>query len=397
MVGQRGGTVGSRLSEAGLRGERHRRYVRSGAGSLPRPVGGAPASPPAERTVLDADEEAGRFSVHGSDELPSEYVLTKGADAAVELPTCFEPRIENPEAEIEDPERAESEPEAGFHLPGSGAGWGSRNADCTNLDDTWTEEAADRTLRWLAEHGWRVECLLAGTERDGWYEKRWGRCALYLARRDAADGPADDRGRARACDARRGTRVLAGRRQAGGDAMATVGTAFVLHLDRAGLGTATPATEVVGTADTIEHLYWLARGAAHFERGGRLWAENADTGECLTLGDLRIEQRCEGCGRGVEDCDRERPPRAEGATECDGRRRRRELAERGSQPGDRTSGGAAATGGGHKGLRRQAACRAGDKPGRRRRTRGRGVRERRAAIAGMAGVALRNRPGRERR
>ena len=131
--------------------------------------------------VIDEDRAAGRFSIHGTDEKPSEYVLRAGTEAAVQLPTCFEPRIDNAEAEIHDPETADTSPDAGRGLPG--AADRPDDAGATALDDAWTEQALDRTLAWLAQHGWRIECMLDGTERDGWYRQRWGRCALYLASR----------------------------------------------------------------------------------------------------------------------------------------------------------------------------------------------------------------------
>ena len=86
-----------------------------------------------------------------------------------------------PETEIYDPETAETSPDAGRGLPG--AADRPDDAGATALDDAWTEQALDRTLAWLAQHGWRIECMLDGTERDGWYRQRWGRCALYLASR----------------------------------------------------------------------------------------------------------------------------------------------------------------------------------------------------------------------
>ena len=95
---------------------------------------------------------------------------------------------------------------------------------------------------------------------------------------------------------------------------------FTLYLDRAGLCTARPTTEVVGRADTRVELCWLARGAAHFERGGRLWATDDRTGTVLYMGDMKIAQRCENCDRTVDECDR-----TAGVDPCTGGARRAEL------------------------------------------------------------------------
>ena len=95
---------------------------------------------------------------------------------------------------------------------------------------------------------------------------------------------------------------------------------FTLYLDRAGLCTPRPTTEVVGRADTQVELCWLARGAAHFERGGRLWATDDRTGTVLYTADMKIAQRCENCDRTVEDCNR-----TSGDDPCTGRARRAEL------------------------------------------------------------------------
>ena len=133
--------------------------------------------------VMDADRLASRFSVHGADDKPSEYVLTFGVDAAIVLPECFEPRIDDPDADPDDPSEAKTPRDTALHEPGAGPPNGSDKENAETLDSAWTAAATDRTRQWLANHGWEVECLLPGTEHDGWYRHCWGRVALYLTRR----------------------------------------------------------------------------------------------------------------------------------------------------------------------------------------------------------------------
>ena len=101
------------------------------------------------------------------------------------------------------------------------------------------------------------------------------------------------------------------------------GEGFTLYLDRAGLCTPRPTTEVVGRADTRTELFWLAKGAAHFERGGRLWATDDRTGTVLSMADMKLAQACGDCNLPVEECDRS----AEAAG-CGARARREELRQR---------------------------------------------------------------------
>ncbi|MCY4121365.1 MAG: hypothetical protein OXG72_10650 [Acidobacteria bacterium] len=65
---------------------------------------------------------------------------------------------------------------------------------------------------------------------------------------------------------------------------------YTLYLDRAGLCTNNPTTDEIGHADTWEQLRWMARGAAPFERGGRLWAVNNKTRTVLYMADIKLEQ-----------------------------------------------------------------------------------------------------------
>ena len=133
--------------------------------------------------VIHADRRAGRFSVHGADDKPSEYVLRFGLEAAIVLPECFEPRINDPDADTDDPSEAETPRDSALQEPGAEPRNGRETANHDTLDNAWTAAAADRTKNWLADHGWEVECLLPGTEHDGWYQHCRGRVALYLARR----------------------------------------------------------------------------------------------------------------------------------------------------------------------------------------------------------------------
>ena len=64
---------------------------------------------------------------------------------------------------------------------------------------------------------------------------------------------------------------------------------YTLYLDRAGVCTDNPATDEIGHADTWEQLQWMARGAAPFERAGRLWALNNQTHTVLYMADIRLD------------------------------------------------------------------------------------------------------------
>ena len=66
------------------------------------------------QNVLDSDADADLFSVGGTDELPSEYVLRRDLDGVIRLPTNFEPRIADPNEPVDDPRHAESTPEKPF-------------------------------------------------------------------------------------------------------------------------------------------------------------------------------------------------------------------------------------------------------------------------------------------
>ena len=66
--------------------------------------------------------------------------------------------------------------------------------------------------------------------------------------------------------------------------------AYTLYLDRAAICTDNPATDEIGRADTWEQLHWMARGAAPFERGGRLWALNNRTRTILYMADIRLDE-----------------------------------------------------------------------------------------------------------
>ena len=65
---------------------------------------------------------------------------------------------------------------------------------------------------------------------------------------------------------------------------------YTLYLDRAAICTDNPATDEIGRADTWEQLQWMARGAAPFERGGRLWAMNNRTRTVLYTADINLDQ-----------------------------------------------------------------------------------------------------------
>ncbi len=65
---------------------------------------------------------------------------------------------------------------------------------------------------------------------------------------------------------------------------------YTLYLDRAGVCTDHPATDEIGHAETWEQLQWMARGAAPFERAGRLWALNNRTRTVLHMADIKLDQ-----------------------------------------------------------------------------------------------------------
>ena len=64
---------------------------------------------------------------------------------------------------------------------------------------------------------------------------------------------------------------------------------YTLYLDRAGICTDDPATDEIGRAETWEQLQWIARGAAPFEGGGRLWALDNRTRTVLFMADIKLE------------------------------------------------------------------------------------------------------------
>ena len=101
------------------------------------------------------------------------------------------------------------------------------------------------------------------------------------------------------------------------------GRGFSLYLDRAGLCTPRPTTDVIGHAETETQLYWLAKGASPFERGGALWARNEADGRLLTMADIGITQQCDDCGRALPNCER-----ASAAEPCKGLERRTALARK---------------------------------------------------------------------
>ena len=65
---------------------------------------------------------------------------------------------------------------------------------------------------------------------------------------------------------------------------------YTLYHDPAGVATDNPRTDEVGHADTWEQLQWMARGAAAFERGGRIWALNNRTSTVLFMADIRLDR-----------------------------------------------------------------------------------------------------------
>ena len=214
----------------------------------------------ANNAVIEADHDTGRFSVQGTDDKPTEYVLARGREAAVLLPECFEARLLDAEAEIEDPRRAEESRDRGAGLPGAGQRQWGQEEDPTELDRLWTEEAADRTVRWLAEHGWRIECVLTATEQDGWYRQAWGRCCLYLASRTEEAEPEGLGIRNEYAPVMRdgGPAHWPGESVEVAASFPATRPGYVLHYEPGPHGGGGTEPEVVGTADTAEQLYWLA-------------------------------------------------------------------------------------------------------------------------------------------
>ena len=141
--------------------------------------------------VLDSDADAVLFSIGGTDELPSEYLLRRDVDGVVRLPANFEPRIADPDEPADDPRHAETAPVRPFRNAEDGRHAPERiNPDeATDVDEAWTTPACDLALLHLAVDGWRIECELPGCERDGWYAGRYGRTSLWLMTR--ATSPAE--------------------------------------------------------------------------------------------------------------------------------------------------------------------------------------------------------------
>ena len=65
---------------------------------------------------------------------------------------------------------------------------------------------------------------------------------------------------------------------------------YTLYLDRAAICSEKPATDEIGRAETWEQLQWMARGAAPFERGGRLWALNNRTRTVLFMANIKLNK-----------------------------------------------------------------------------------------------------------
>ena len=140
--------------------------------------------------VLDEDQRKCRFSVSGTDNLPSEYVLDKFFEAVVELPENFEPRLQDPRVDVgesrgpETPAPATSPEQVG---------------DCGPVDEdalreasdpwNWTNEACDFAILYLATRGWKMGPALPGTDKDGWFAGHWGPTMYYLVRKVLPDTP----------------------------------------------------------------------------------------------------------------------------------------------------------------------------------------------------------------
>ena len=90
-------------------------------------------------------------------------------------------------------------------------------------------------------------------------------------------------------------------------------TGYTLYLDHGGVATNRPSTDRLGTALTLQELIWMARGAAPFERAGRLWAREEATRRVLNMGDLGITRICDSCDRPVPACDAGETPETGGS------------------------------------------------------------------------------------
>ena len=140
------------------------------------------------QAVSDADEAANRWAVSANDELPSEYVLDKASDLVVQLPENYEARIENPKADVDDAKHAETSWAEARNREGAPDKIDQQEPP-DYIDEAWTNGQCDAVVLWLAAKGWRIECMLTGTEVDGWYNGVYGKCALYLCRRNRGGLP----------------------------------------------------------------------------------------------------------------------------------------------------------------------------------------------------------------
>ena len=125
--------------------------------------------------VLDSDADAVLFSIGGTDELPSEYLLRRDVDGVVRLPANFEPRIADPDEPADDPRHAETAPVRPFRNAEDGRHAPERidPDEATDIDEAWTTPACDLALLHLVVDGWRIEC-----ELPGWRTRRLVRRAL---------------------------------------------------------------------------------------------------------------------------------------------------------------------------------------------------------------------------
>ena len=108
----------------------------------------------------------------------------------------FEPRIETPENDVDDPKEATV---SWSHALDRSAKDRHGTAlsitdeeDPEELAERWDNAECDAAVLWLAGRGWRIECMLDGTERDGWYGRLFGRCGLYLCSRSGNALPASN-------------------------------------------------------------------------------------------------------------------------------------------------------------------------------------------------------------
>ena len=143
--------------------------------------------------VLDEDESNARFSISGSDELPSEYVMDKLDHAVVVLPDNFEPRLDDRSRDVDEPRGAETPaPAARPEDVGTGARADEEALREAADPENWTNEACDFAVLYLATRGWEVGPALPGTERDDWFAGHWGPTMYYLARQVLPGSPADN-------------------------------------------------------------------------------------------------------------------------------------------------------------------------------------------------------------